>query len=72
MDTHRFEYIKLSLVSCNPKLAQCAEKDEKADMKRYFRILMPEAIVNFKKSEHEDAVEYTLSGNYAMQIDKVN
>ena len=44
---------------------------------------MPEATVNFKKSKHKDAVEYTLSkhkdaveytlnNNYAMQIDKVN
>ena len=33
---------------------------------------MPEATVNFKKSKHKDAVEYTLNSNYAMQIDKVN
>ena len=41
-------------------------------MKRVFRIEMPEATVNFKKSAHKDALEYEQNSNYAMQLDLSN
>ena len=66
VNTEYFDYIKLSLVSCNPELHECADTAERARLNREFRIEMPEPIVNFEKSHHDDAVEYALNHNYAM------
>ena len=52
IDTEFFQYIKLSLVSCNANLSDCATSKEIAQYRRIQRIFMPEPTVNFDMSEH--------------------
>ena len=66
IDTEFFQYIKLSVLSCNADLQECATSEEKAKYKRVFRLYIPEPTVNFETTDHNEAVEYALNAVYAM------
>ena len=72
IDTEFFQFIKLSVLSCNADLQECATRAEKIKYKRVLRLYIPEPTVNFQKSDHKEAVEYALSAIHAMQISGLN